>query len=225
MYTLPSVSWCTFVPSCIQHVHFGLSHDAIIIPSYTHQSRHCLITRYSSAVAPKMHALNFVSLCTIRPFFHPTCTLYPLSHYARFVPVAPIVLSRRKHAVLQFTITTKHLLFLSCMQGTRLNITDHLVIRQWEVLHTPKSLHVCALNHIARGGKHLALKVVFVINYSEVLRIGIQIRIKLKDRIRIRIRIKVISWIRIRINMRWRAELYRIWSYLSTFSRFWAFFW
>ncbi len=126
--------------------------------------------QYVSTVGPKMHDLN-------------------LSHYARFVPcftlhapfvlclimnqlspVAPIVLYCRKHAVLQFTITTKHLLFLSCMQGTRLNITDHLVIRQWEVLHTPKSLHVCALNHNGRGGKHFfssALQIVFVINRTQ----------------------------------------------------------
>ncbi len=42
---------------------------------------------------------------------------------------------------------------------------------------------------------------------------------------RIRIRIKVISWIRIRINLQIEAELYGVpvWTYLSTFSRFWAF--
>ena len=46
-------------------------------------------------------------------------------------------------------------------------------------------------------------------------------RIKLNGRIRIRI--KVISWIR--INLQIKAKLYgvSVWTYVSTFSRFWAF--
>ncbi len=143
------------VRSCAQQSRFSLyfmMHDLFLVASnmYTWYNMYPHVTWYN--MYPQFQP-NFVSLCTmIRPLFHPACTLYPLSPYARFVPVAPIVLYRRKHAVLQFTITTHHLLLLSCMQGTRLYFADHLVIRQWVVLHTPKSLHVCALNHNARGG-------------------------------------------------------------------------
>ncbi len=51
------------------------------------------------------------------------------------------------------------------------------------------------------------------------------IKLKGRIRIRIRIRIKVICWIRIGlyISLQMTSQMYGIWDYLSTFSRFWAF--